>query len=229
MEKEEVKNTKKKTGASTAKKSTTKKSTKSSSTKSSTKKTTSVKKEVVANKPEEKVETKVVEEKVVGKKKSNNEILRFIIVGIVLVLLIAGSFIVTVTKKTDKYRYQTHTGINEISESEYMEIIKEDGISIIYVARPTCSYCQMFEPVLTEVLKEYKIGVEYIDISAISTQDEWNEFYNSNEFLSSGEWGTPTLMIYKNKELYKVNAGYVDKDTLVNFLVENELIKGDTK
>lgn len=227
MEKEEVKNTKKKTGASTAKKktTTTKNVTKNTSTKSAAKKTTSVKKEVI-NKPEEKVETKVVE---VKESKKNNEILRFVIVGVVLVLLIAGSFIVAATKKTDKYRYQTHTGINEISESEYMKIIKEDGISIIYVARPTCSYCQMFEPVLTEVLNEYKIGVEYIDISAISTQDEWNEFYNSNEFLSSGEWGTPTLMIYKNKELYKVNAGYVDKDTLVNFLVENELIKGDTK
>ena len=158
------------------------------------------------------------------KTNSTNEMLRMVIVGGVLLTLIALTFIIGITKNVSKTRYQKHIGINEISVSEYMKIIDEEDTSLIYIARPTCSYCQMFEPVLTSVLEKYKIGVEYIDISAIATQEEWDKFYNSNEFLSAGEWGTPTLLIYKDKKILDINSGYVEEEDLVKFLKDNKLI-----
>lgn len=224
MEKEEKKVTSKKksTGSTSASKSSKVGTKKSTATKSNRgrRKTTEV---VEVKKQEEVVEVKTVDEKVEAKA-NNKEIIRFAIVLGVLAVFIGISFFLGLKDKGDQQRYQSHVGINEVSVSDYMNIISEDGISLIYIASTSCGYCQMFGPILSEVLEEYKIGVEYVNIAGISTQEEWDTFYNSNEFLAAGEWGTPTLIIYKDGKILNINSGYVEKDALVSFLVENGLV-----
>ena len=228
------KNTKPKT--SSAKKKTTTKTNTAKTTKTTPKSSTAAKRQTTAKVSVPKKEKSDIEVKTTNSKKTDdnvkssnktnntNETLRMIIVGAILLVLVGITFIIGITRNINKSRYQKHTGINQISVSEYMKIINEQDTSLIYIARPTCSYCQMFEPVLTSVLEKYKIGVEYIDISAISAQEECDKFYNSNEFLSSGEWGTPTLLIYKDKKILDINSGYVEEEDLVKFLKENKLI-----
>ena len=150
-----------------------------------------------------------------------------IIVGAILIVLIVVTFIIGITFNGNKFLYQKHVGINDVSVSEYLDIIDDNDISIIYIARPTCSFCNQFEPILTSVLEKYKIGVEYINIDNITTEAEFNSFYNSNEYLKAGEWGTPTLIVFKNNKILDINSGYVDETTLIKFLQENELIKGE--
>lgn len=159
--------------------------------------------------------------------KKTNEIVRMIIVIAILVALIVTTFIIGITFNGNKFLYQKHVGIKDVSISEYLDIIDDNDISIIYIARPTCGFCSKFEPVLTSVLEKYKIGVEYINVDNITTEEEFNSFFNSNEYLKAGEWGTPTLIVFKNKEILDINSGYVDEETLVKFLKENELIKGE--
>ncbi len=240
MKNEEVKkNTKK---VNTKSNSNTKKT--NSSAKTASKKSTSSTKsqsktatKVVANNKkivEKKVETplkdsdvkKATKENTVKQNKKTNEIAKMIIVIAVLVALIVTTFIIGITYNANKFMYQKHVGIKDTSVTEYLDIIDDNDISIIYIARPTCSFCKMFEPVLTSVLEKYKIGVEYVNVDNILTESEWNSFYNSNEYLKAGEWGTPTLIVFKNKEILNVNSGYVDEEALVKFLKDNELIKG---
>lgn len=211
-------------------KNTTKKKTTYSTTKSTklpVSKTSSSTKKVVRKEPVESTVKNESKENNIVNINNSNEIVRMIIVIAVLIALIVTTFIIGLTFNKNKFLYQKHVGIKDITVSEYLDIIDDNDISIVYIARPTCGFCNQFEPVLTSVLEKYKIGVEYVNIDNITTEEEFNSFFNSNEYLKAGEWGTPTLIVFKNKKILDINSGYVDEATLVKFLQENDLIKGE--
>lgn len=213
-------------GSKTVKVTPKKKVSVSSSTKAS-KEIPTKKEEKVVSVEEVKTEVKEIKSTQNVSEKKANEVTRTIVVCAVLIVLIGLTFVVGLTTKKDKLLYQSHVGIKDITVSEYLDIIAKDDTSIIYIGRPGCGYCQMFNPILTEVLNKYKIGVEYVNIEEIASEEEWNSFIESNDYLSAGEWGTPTLIIYKNGEVVNINPGYVENDVLVKFLSDNELIKVD--
>ena len=222
---------KKKTNKKNGSTKSTKKDTSIKKTSVSKNKTvSSTKKSVVKKLEVNEVEDKeVVENKAedIDNKNKNTEMIRMIGVCAALVVLVGLTFVVGLTAKKDKYTYQTHVGIKETSVADYLKIISKNDTSIIYIGRPGCGYCQMFQPILEEVLKQYKIGVEYVNIENISSQEEWDSFENSNEYLKAGEWGTPTLIVYKDKKIVKVNPGYVEKDNLIAFFKESGIIKAE--
>lgn len=113
-------------------------------------------------------------------------------------------------------------GFNEVSLDEYLELIKSPEKNVILVARPTCTYCEAFAPILSEASKELNVEVNYIDTDKFSN-DDWTTFNNSLSYLSDEQWGTPLTLIVQNGEIVDVNNGYVELETIESFFTNNGL------
>lgn len=128
------------------------------------------------------------------------------------------------SSKTDNKTSETialeEAGFNEVTLDEYLELIKEPEKNIILVARPTCGYCEAFAPILSEAADDLKLGINYIDTDKLSEED-WDTFTNSLDYLNTEEWGTPLTLIVQNGEVVAENNGYSELDAIKDFFKKN--------
>lgn len=111
-------------------------------------------------------------------------------------------------------------GFNKVTLDEYLNLVKGSEKSIILVARPTCSYCEMFTPILKQAMEEMNLTINYVDTDTFS-QEDWTTFNGSLDYLQNEEWGTPLTLIVQNGELVAENNGYVELDTIKEFFSDN--------
>ena len=112
----------------------------------------------------------------------------------------------------------------KVSCKTYHEKIKEQKDNLILIARPTCSFCQKFVPILEEIVSEYNIEVSYLDTDTFSSEEN-EAFYKSSELFKSNEFGTPTLIVTNDQKIIKYHIGYMEKDDTVDWLKDAGIIK----
>ena len=114
--------------------------------------------------------------------------------------------------------------LNEIDIDEYLDLLKGDEASIIYVARPTCHYCQEMEPIVKNIVYEYGVTVNYLNTDELDDEGQAEFIKSDDYFEEKGGYGTPMLIIVKDDEFVDVLEGLTDKDTVVKFFKDNGLI-----
>lgn len=119
---------------------------------------------------------------------------------------------------------ENDTKFNKISCNDYNEKIQEKKDNLILIARPTCSVCVQFSPILEEIAEEYDITVNYFDTDALS-KTELNEFYNSSALYQLSTFGTPTMIVTNNKEVVEYSIGYKEKSQAIKWLKKVGVIK----
>lgn len=113
--------------------------------------------------------------------------------------------------------------LNEIGIDEYLDLLKGDEASIIYIARPTCHYCQEMEPIVKNIVYEYGIEVNYLNTDELDDEGQ-SKLIKSDDYFSEG-YGTPLLLVVKDDEIIDIQEGLSDKDTTVNFFKDNGIIE----
>ena len=115
--------------------------------------------------------------------------------------------------------------LNDIDIDEYLDLKEGSEASIIYIARPTCHYCQEMEPIVKNIVYEYGIEVNYLNTDELDDEGQ-ADFIESNDYFDEeGGYGTPMLIVVKDDEFVDVLEGLTDKDTAVNFFKDNGLIE----
>lgn len=163
------------------------------------------------------------------------KIIKGIVITDVVVLVILLSLWITPIKNNELYIKTEQTedleqtslseaGFNELSMNEYLKLISGKEKSIILVARPTCGYCEKFAPVLKKAMEDMNLTVNYVNTDDFSDED-WQTFRSSLDYLNSEEWGTPLTLIVQNGVAIAENNGYVDLDTIKEFFSSNGLGK----
>ena len=115
--------------------------------------------------------------------------------------------------------------LNEIGIDEYLDLKKDSEASIIYVARPTCHYCQEMEPIVKNIVYEYGITVNYLNTDELDDEGQAKFIKSDDYFDKKGGYGTPMLIIVKDDEFVDVLEGLTTKDTAVQFFKDNGLIE----
>ena len=106
---------------------------------------------------------------------------------------------------------------NEIkTKNEFDKIKKSKNYSIVVVISNNCHYCEIFNPILEDVIQEYNVNIYYLNIDS--------NFYNSVD-LDTSVYATPTIVIYKNGKVINNIMGYKEKNDLINILKKNGVIK----
>ena len=148
-------------------------------------------------------------------------------IGVVAVvaLIIGLSFVASksYSKDTKTFEY------TNITIDEYLEKMKGEEKSIIYVARPDCSYCVKESPIMKRLGAEYDLEIFYLDTSSFIdyeaqdyTEDGY-KFINSSEVYKEG-FGTPNTIIVQNGEIIDGVYQYVELNELKELFERNGFI-----
>ncbi|MDD3048793.1 MAG: hypothetical protein PHQ89_02225 [Bacilli bacterium] len=107
---------------------------------------------------------------------------------------------------------------NSITVEDYLNLYKGSKKSYIYIGKTSCSYCEQINPILSEIVSESGIIINYLNLEDI-TEADYNTLISSTKLLQ-GEWGTPTLLIVQNSEVLNSQIGYKEYAVTNKFLTE---------
>lgn len=148
-----------------------------------------------------------------------------IIVILLLIIAFGGSYFASEVKKCGDNTETKAVELTSISYKEYKEIKKQDELSIIYIARPGCSFCQQQQPIVKQIMQEYDITVNYLNTDDM-TQDEADELINSYDVFEGGKnFGTPTILLVQKNKIIDSVIGYTEKTSLLSFFEEHKIIE----
>ena len=153
----------------------------------------------------------------------------FILIALVLVLVAVGVFSRKGTEALEEIEFPLQltgkTGLNEITYSEYKEMVDKGDAFVVVIERTGCSYCQMYMPLMEEVAKEKKIAVTYINTDNL-TEEEFEELSTTNKYLKKNQWGTPTTLLMLGDRIVDSIGGYVEKESIEAFF-KDKVVYGE--
>ncbi len=164
-----------------------------------------------------------------------------LLVGIVIILIIIASFAGTNKKESTsnsedvnailtnaqeeskKVTADEQKELSEINVDTYLEYYNGEENKLVLLARPTCGYCQIAEPLIKKIAKDYDLEIVYLNTDNFQGEDQ-QKLMNSDEFFKEG-FGTPLLLcVGQNKIIDKVD-GLTDTNHYIAFFQKNGFIK----
>lgn len=170
----------------------------------------------------------------------NNTTLTMIVIVLILAIVLGGSYMLSEMNDKGNYSNPSHnntTSTEEIPEEEqgdynligleeYFSLKAGSEYSIVYVARPTCGWCQQEGPFLRNVIYKYDAKVNYLNTDNL-TKEEHQKFTNSlaedDSYFEKG-YGTPLILIVKDNKIVDKLPGYHEQEDIISFFQEYNLI-----
>ena len=116
--------------------------------------------------------------------------------------------------------YTSQSEFNDVTYSQYKDILEKEGLHFVYVGTPYCGFCEMIEPILEELQEEENIIFNYLNISTM-TDSEYEDIESTADFFRE-PWGTPALLVVKNNEVINTISGYREKEKLRDFIINSK-------
>jgi len=114
------------------------------------------------------------------------------------------------------------TDPKDISVSDYLSLKKASSPSIIYIARPTCHYCQIQDPIIKNLIYKYNITVNYLNTDNMSDDDQ-SKLLKSDDYFKNG-FGTPLTLIVKDDKIVDKKEGLTSSEDLITFFQSNDVM-----
>ena len=176
-------------------------------------------------KKEEKKKKNKKEDVEVTIKFNKKKILQGVGVALVVLAVLGLAFAVSNTSNGSSKAFE----FVNITIDEYLAKMQESEKSIIYIARPGCSWCQKESPIIKSLGSQYDLTIYYLntdpfwDSEAQTYSEEGQKFINSSEKYADG-WGTPNTIIVQNGEIVDGEFSYVEKSALKDLFKRNGFI-----
>ena len=141
---------------------------------------------------------------------------------IIIVIILLGMFVgLSFLLETDSVKNETNS--SGPSVSEWVNDSLEEKFTIAVIAQTTCSFCEMYKPVVESVENKYEdLNVYWFHTDELSNADY--STLSGTYDISDTFKGTPYTMLTYHGVLVDYISGYVDEETLIQFLVDNGVI-----
>jgi len=165
------------------------------------------------------------------KKVENKRFLVLIIVTVIIIIIGIITSLSNNKSNNDKNNIKEEEETEElllfknIDLDQFIDTFKGDQLSIIYIGRPDCGYCQQFTPILEKVTEEYDLLVNYFNTNTITTIEDQQKYISIHGYLKGNGFSTPTILLVKDGAIYDMVPGYVEEEELKEFFVKNSFIK----
>jgi predicted bacteriocin transport accessory protein len=150
-------------------------------------------------------------------------------VGIFLVvaLVLSIAFVASKNMKGNSSAFE----FTNITLDEYLEKMKGEEKSIIYVARPGCSWCQKETPIVKRVAGDNNLEIFYLNTDSFYDSETKTYTEEGKRFMESADeykdgWGTPNTIIVQNGSIIDGVYGYVEANELKDLFIRNGFING---
>ena len=179
-------------------------------------------KKIVKEVPKEDVKKEV--------EKSNNGFTKKVIIAILIVVLIGILFGISESKNSSFEKPETFTEaeqeeLNSINVDDYLALKAGSDVSVIYIARPTCSHCATQTPRMKYIKYKYGVEINYLNTDEFDEEGkDYKKLESSDSYFDEG-FGTPTILIVQNDKIIDDIAGESEISTVVQLFKKHNLIK----
>ena len=138
----------------------------------------------------------------------------YIVIGVVIafIALIVGSVISSNIKNKEIYE-------------EFVEDLNSEEKEVIFLERPTCSYCQLTAPIMESLSEKYDF--DYNDINTDQVKSSTLTKMLDKLGLSDEEFGTPYIAIVQDGKVIASQPGYAEEVDMFKFFQDNGVIGKD--
>lgn len=106
----------------------------------------------------------------------------------------------------------------QVTPDEFVEAFNSSETSIIYIGRPTCSYCAAFLPALQQAQSDFGYTTLYLDIDEVASS-EISKITQLDEWLNTYYGTTPLVIVVKDGKIQGEGwIGYADYETFAAYL-----------
>ena len=126
-------------------------------------------------------------------------------------------------KESENAKDDEQGELTEINLDTYLDYYNDSTNRVVLIARPTCGYCQIAEPIIKKIIKDYNTEINYLNTDEL-TGDESAKFVSSDESLKNG-FGTPMLLVVGNSKIVDKIDGLTDTAHYIDFLKNYKFIK----
>lgn len=105
---------------------------------------------------------------------------------------------------------------------EVEDVMNSSDAKVIYMARPTCYYCNLLEPITDSLKEEYNLDYYYINTDELSNSELSKVLKLFNR--TTDTFGTPYLIITKDGKVVAEQNGYADENIIFDFFKNNGII-----
>ena len=116
---------------------------------------------------------------------------------------IEESIIDTATRESNSIDDKEKKDFIIIDVDKYLEILNGDELSVVIVGRSGCEYCQIAEPILQKISKDYDLDINYLSVDTFDKEDNDRFLESDSYFKEKGGVATPTILIIEDKEIIK--------------------------
>lgn len=125
-------------------------------------------------------------------------------------------------EESEAIKEEEQKELENINIERYLELKEKDSPSIIYIARPTCHYCEIQGPIIKNIALEKELTIYYLNTDEMSAEES-TTFIKSDDAFKDG-FGTPCTIVVKDDKVVGKLEGLTDKETMINFFEENGVI-----
>lgn len=155
-----------------------------------------------------------------------DKVFNTIFIIVVFITIVVFSFMMSNRNSNREYARKaevTILNVNTINVDEYVDIYNGNKLSFIYIGKDDCSYCREQNKVLKEILDEYDITINYINLNKLASTDVEEKILPSLNMYTTS-LGTPMLILVKDGKIKMFKKGYTSKDKLIELLKDNDFI-----
>ena len=126
-------------------------------------------------------------------------------------------------KQSESISEEEMKELTPINVDTYLEYYNGEEPKAVLIARPTCGYCQIAEPIIKNIAYKYDLEIYYLNSDDFAG-DDTEKFKNSDKYLAEG-FGTPLLFSVGNSSIIDKVDGLTDSFHYEDFLKNNGYIK----
>lgn len=115
--------------------------------------------------------------------------------------------------------------IEKIGYSGFQTLFNGNKEAIVVLGRVGCSYCEAAYPILKEIIKDYNITINYVELTYLSGDEQGQLSTILKDVEGGSTLSTPNMLIVKDGKVVDNSVGFINKDTYLQFLRENNMLK----
>lgn len=158
---------------------------------------------------------------------TKKEKIQGIIIAILSVIIVLGGAFFASELKYCEVKEEPKVTLEEIGMNEFTTLLNDKSPSIVYIARPSCGFCQQQEPIVESLVASYELPLFYLNTDNL-TDKEMLSLFKVDEKLfgkEGKEFGTPTTIAVKGGKIIDALVGLTQKADFEQFLKNNGFIK----
>ena len=157
-----------------------------------------------------------------------------VVIAVILLVGVIGIFAGVenmngTSTKQDEEQVQEYDAsmFKQVTPDEFVEAFKGSETQVIYIGRPTCSYCAAFLPTLQQAQKDYNYTTLYLNIDEVDSS-EISKIAELDEWLNTYYGTTPLVIVVKDGKIQGEGwVGYAEYDTFAAYLENLGFKKGE--